>query len=92
MRIAAERAAADGLAGRAWAVASDGAALPFVDASFDAIEHSDVLCCLEAKIAVLAECRRVARDAGRMVFTPYPLPRLSPPPIASRHWPPDRLS
>jgi len=69
MRIAAERAAADGLAGRAWAVASDGTALPFADASFDAIEHSDVLCCLEAKIAVLAECRRVARDARRMVFS-----------------------
>lgn len=67
--IAAERAAADGLAGRAWTVASDGAALPFVDASFGAIEHSDVLCCLDAKLAVLAECRRVAQDAGRMVFS-----------------------
>ena len=70
MRIAAERAAADGLAGRAWAVASDGTALPFADASFDAIEHSDVLCCLEAKIAVLAECRRVARTGDFGVFGP----------------------
>jgi ubiquinone/menaquinone biosynthesis C-methylase UbiE len=69
MRTAAERAAADGLGGTAWAVASDGTALPFADASFDAIEHSDVLCCLEAKVAVLAECRRVARGAGRMVFS-----------------------
>jgi SAM-dependent methyltransferase len=69
MRIAAERAAADGLAGKAWAVVSDGAALPFADASFDAIEHSDVLCCLEAKITVLAECRRVVRATGRMVFS-----------------------
>ena len=69
LRIAAERTVADGLAGKAWTVASDGAALAFADASFDAIEHSDVLCCLEAKLAVLAECRRVVRAAGRMVFS-----------------------
>jgi ubiquinone/menaquinone biosynthesis C-methylase UbiE len=68
LRIAAERTVADGLAGKAWAVASDGASLAFADTSFDAIEHSDVLCCLEAKLPVLAECRRVVRGAGRMVF------------------------
>jgi ubiquinone/menaquinone biosynthesis C-methylase UbiE len=69
MLIAAHRAAADGLAGKAMAVACDGARLAFGDHSFDAIEHSDVLCCLEAKSAVLAECRRVARPAARMVFS-----------------------
>jgi len=69
MRIAAERAAMDGLSGHATAVACDGALLAFAEGSFDAIEHSDVLCCLEAKASVLAECRRVARRAARMAFT-----------------------
>ncbi len=69
LRIAAERAAADGLAGRALAVVCDGAHLAFCDGSFDAIEHSDVLCCLQAKAAVLAGCRRVARPSARMVFS-----------------------
>jgi SAM-dependent methyltransferase len=69
LRIAAERAAADRLSGSAWAVCADGACLPFGNGNFDAIEHSDVLCCLEAKSAVLKECRRLIRSAGRMVFS-----------------------
>ena len=69
LRIARERAAADGLAQRCKAVAADGAALPFRDASFDALSHSDVLCCTPDKLGVLRACRRVARDGSRMVFT-----------------------
>ncbi len=69
LRIAAERAAADRLSGACWIVAADGAGLPFRSGWFDAIGHSDVLCCLEAKLAVLQDCRRVIRTGGRMVFT-----------------------
>jgi len=69
LRIAAERAAADRLSGACWIVAADGAGLPFRSGWFDAIGHSDVLCCLDAKLAVLQNCRRVIRAGGRMVFT-----------------------
>ena len=69
LRIARERAAADGLAQRCEVVAADGAALPFRDASFDAVNHSDLLCCTPDKLGVLRACRRVARDGARMAFT-----------------------
>lgn len=49
-------------------VAGSGARLPFSAASFDALAHSDVLCCLPEKQEMLAECRRVARPGARMVF------------------------
>ena len=79
LRIAAERAAADGSAGRCWFAVANGAALPFKAAAFDAIGHSDVLCCLEAKLSVLRDCRRVIRSDGRMVFTVISIaPGLSP--------------
>jgi len=54
---------------------ADGAALPFETACFDAILHSDVLCCLEPKLSVLKECRRVLRPGGRMVFTVIFIPQ-----------------
>jgi ubiquinone/menaquinone biosynthesis C-methylase UbiE len=69
LRIAAERADNDGIAGNVWAAVADAAALPFPDGSFDAISHSDLLCCLRKKRSVLAACRRVIRRYGRMVFT-----------------------
>lgn len=69
LRIAAERAVRDNLPGDCWVAAADGANLPFGDAGFDAISHSDVLCCLVQKRAVLESCRRVIRPGGRMVFT-----------------------
>ena len=69
LRMALERAAADGLSQRCEVVAADGAALPFNDASFDALSHSDVLCCTPDKLGVLRACRRVAREGVRMVFT-----------------------
>ncbi len=69
LQIATERAAADGLDERCGAVTADGAALPFKDGSFGALSHSDVLCCMPAKLAMLQECRRVARPGARMVFS-----------------------
>lgn len=69
MRIAADRIAVDGLARSCRVIASDAAAMPFGDGSFDAISHSDVLCCLEAKRAVLVECRRAIRRGRTMAFS-----------------------
>jgi SAM-dependent methyltransferase len=78
LRIALERATADGLSDRCEAVAGDGAALPFKDASFDALSHSDVLCCAPDKPAILHALRRVAREGARMVFTVIaPAPSLT---------------
>ena len=69
LRIARERAVADGSAQRCETIAADAAALPFRDASFDAFNHSDVLCCTPDKLGVLRSCRRVARVGARMTFT-----------------------
>ena len=78
LRTALERATTDGLAQRCGVVVADGAALPFKDASFDALSHSDVLCCTPDKLAVLQGCRRVARAGARMVFTVIaPAPSLA---------------
>lgn len=79
LRIAARRAVAERLAGACWIAVADGAALPLNSAGFDAIGHSDLLCCLESKAAVLNECRRVVRAGGRMAFTVISIaPALSP--------------
>ena len=60
------------------AVAASGAALPFADGAFGAIGHSDVLCCLPEKLAMLKECKRVARTGARMLFYVIaPAPGLS---------------
>ena len=78
LRIAAERAVADRLTRACRIVLADGAALPFGSGAFDAVSHSDVLCCLDAKLPVLRACRRVIRSGGRMVFTViFPKPGLS---------------
>jgi ubiquinone/menaquinone biosynthesis C-methylase UbiE len=69
LRIAAERANADAIAGACWLTCADAAKIPFNDASFDAISHSDLLCCLKQKRAVLESCNRVTRRGGRMAFT-----------------------
>ena len=69
LAIAAARARADRLPGACGVAVADGRALPYGDKSFDAITHSDVLCCLPGKQAVLAECRRTVADGGRMIFT-----------------------
>ncbi len=79
LRIAAARAARDGLAPRCGFAVADAAWLPFADGHFDAVSHSDLLCCLLSKREVLAECRRVLRPGGRMVFSVIHIPaNLSP--------------
>ncbi len=79
LRIAAARAAADGLADTCRVAVADGAALPFPAGCFDAIVHSDVLCCLGPKLTVLKECRRALRRGAKMVFTViFISPGLSP--------------
>jgi SAM-dependent methyltransferase len=67
--LALERAACDGVGERCAVTVADGAALPFRAGSFDALSHSDVLCCMPAKLALLQECRRVALPGARMVFS-----------------------
>lgn len=69
VRIASERATIEPPPGTASFAVGDGAALPFADEQFDAVSHSDVLCCLSPKLRVLAECRRVIRGNGAMVFS-----------------------
>jgi len=69
LEVAKRRAEKDGLAERCTITQADGASLPFKDATFDAIYHSDVLCCLMHKQAVLESCRRVIRNTGRMIFS-----------------------
>jgi SAM-dependent methyltransferase len=79
LRLAAERARDDRLAGACWFVVADAAALPFRDGQFDAVSHSDVLCCLDAKLEALKECRRTIRPRGKMAFTVISIvPGLSP--------------
>jgi hypothetical protein len=50
------------------AVAS-GTSLPFREGWFDAISHSDVLCCLVDKLSVLKACREVVHAEGKMIFS-----------------------
>ena len=69
LKAATERAEKDGLSEKCQIIQADGAALPFTDGNFDAIYHSDVLCCLVEKRVVLEECRRVAGDEAKMVFS-----------------------
>ena len=69
LRIAADRAVKNHAPGLCWVTAADAAALPFRANSFDAVSHSDLLCCLRQKRAVLDACRRVIRPNGRMAFT-----------------------
>ena len=69
LRVASGRAVQDGLGDRIRIVAADGARLPFADSTFAAVSHSDVLCCMPAKLAMLRECHRVAREGARMVFS-----------------------
>ncbi len=74
LQAAVERAEADDLSGACWVAVADGAALPFRSGGFDAVSHSDVLCCLLPKLAALESCRRVVRTGGRTVFTVISIP------------------
>lgn len=75
LAIASARARSDRRTGASVAVLADAATLPFADSVFDAISHSDVLCCLLAKADVLRSCRRVIRESGAMAFTAIELSR-----------------
>jgi ubiquinone/menaquinone biosynthesis C-methylase UbiE len=68
LKYATERARTEGLAHVSRAISASGAALPFTDGAFDAIEHSDVLCCLPEKLEMLCECRRVVSQGANMLF------------------------
>ena len=79
LRVAVERIGEDGLSGHCRAVSADGAALPFAPGSFEAINHSDVLCCLADKEGVLRACRDVITADGHMSFSAILIPPdLSP--------------
>ena len=69
LQIAAERAARDSISGTSWISVADASMLPFAAGSFDAISHSDLLCCLPRKGETLTSCRDALSDFGRMVFT-----------------------
>ena len=69
LRLAEARAKADGMTSQLSTVQGDATDMPFPSESFTAISHSDVLCCLQDKPAVLRECRRVINADGRMCFT-----------------------
>jgi ubiquinone/menaquinone biosynthesis C-methylase UbiE len=69
LQMARDRAREDGIDQRINPIVASGASLPFGDRSFDAISHSDVLCCLPEKRAVLTECRRVAKPGSEMLFS-----------------------
>ena len=79
LRAARERATRDRISGRSRVAVADGSQLPFRDGSFDAVSHTEVLCCLEDKRGVLEACRRVICDEGRMVVNViWITPGLSP--------------
>ena len=66
---ARSRACSDGLEGScAYAVAT-GRSQPFRPGSFDAVVHTDVLCCLGPKLAMLRACKALLRPGGRLAFT-----------------------
>lgn len=68
LRSAMTRATREQLSGRAAATVANARRLPFRRAAFDAIVHTDVLCCLRPKLSVLRECHRLLRPGGRTAF------------------------
>jgi cyclopropane fatty-acyl-phospholipid synthase-like methyltransferase len=69
LQRARERSITDGLDGRASYVMATGRNQPFRAGAFDAVVHTDVLCCIGPKLAVLRACRRLLRPGGRLAFT-----------------------
>jgi cyclopropane fatty-acyl-phospholipid synthase-like methyltransferase len=75
---ATRRAAREGLGARAWALAAEGPMLPLRPAAFDAVVHTDVLCCLRPKLATLRATFRMLRPGGHTAFSViFPTPGLS---------------
>ena len=78
LTTAARRATREGLASRAWTVVARGQVLPLRPAMFDAVIHTDVLCCLAPKLATLRATFRALRSGGRTAFTViFPAPGLT---------------
>jgi cyclopropane fatty-acyl-phospholipid synthase-like methyltransferase len=69
VRRAVARARADGLDGRATYAVATGRSQPFRRGSVDAVVHTDVLCCLGPKLAMLRACHSLLRPGGRTAFT-----------------------
>ena len=67
LRLALERAAAEACPSDAKSSQRTVLHCPSRTTSFDALSHSDVLCCTPDKLGVLRSCRRIARDGARMV-------------------------
>jgi cyclopropane fatty-acyl-phospholipid synthase-like methyltransferase len=69
LQRARARAIADGLPRRASYAVATGRSQPFRGGCFDGVVHTDVLCCLGPKLAVLRACHYLLRPGGRLVFT-----------------------
>jgi cyclopropane fatty-acyl-phospholipid synthase-like methyltransferase len=69
LRNARDRARRDGLDGRATYAMATGRHQPLRRGAFDAVVHTDVLCCLGPKLALLRACRNLLRPGGRMAYT-----------------------
>jgi ubiquinone/menaquinone biosynthesis C-methylase UbiE len=69
LQIARGRGKSEQLPGICTVAVASGSALPFRTGIFDAISHSDVLCCLIDKFSVLKACRSVIDANGKMIFT-----------------------
>ena len=59
-----------------WLALADAAALPFAHNSFDAVCHTDLLCCLMRKTSVLRACQNILRPGRLMVFSVISVHRL----------------
>lgn len=80
LEIAARRIRRERLRARAWGLVARGHRVPLRPASFDAVVHTDVLCCLRPKLATLRATRRALRPGGRTAFSViYPTPGLTGP-------------
>lgn len=66
---AARRATSDGTSARAWSLMARGQSPPVRPGTVDAVVHTDVLCCLDPKLAVLRATRQALRPGGRTAFT-----------------------
>jgi ubiquinone/menaquinone biosynthesis C-methylase UbiE len=69
LATATRRASREDLGGRAWALAARGQMLPLRAGAFDAVIHTDVLCCLRPKQATLRATFRALGHGGRTAFT-----------------------
>lgn len=68
LRDALGRARRDSVADRVLAVPATAPTLPFQPGTFDAVVHTDVLCCLGPKLRTLSATRRLLRPGGRTAF------------------------